>query len=183
MQPSRTFRFARLAVRGAVVLALLSLTSCGDGRNFPKAYAVKGKVLINGQPAPDCQVQLHRTSTDDLSMPVTPQAVTDKNGQFRITSYHLNDGAPEGEYVVTIERRERSGLMKQDFDGPDELAGAYGKIEKTKSLKGFVIQVGRQPLELPPFELTQSAEAKRKLEDAKKHKTFSGPIGSSDGAK
>jgi hypothetical protein len=182
MKPFRTFSLARSALFCALALATLGLASCGGGRNFPKVYPVKGKVLINGQPAADCQLQLHRT-TEDLSVAVTPQAVTDKNGQFRITSFNTNDGAPEGEYVVTITRRERSGLMKQDFDGPDELGGAYEKIEKTKGLKGFVVQVGRQPLELPPFELTQSAEAKRRLEEAKKHKSFSGPLGSSEGSK
>jgi hypothetical protein len=108
-------------------------------------------------------------------MPVTPQSVTDKSGEFSLTSFHTDDGAPEGEYVVTIEWRERSGLAKQDFEGLDRLGGAYAKVEKTKALPGFVVKVGRQPLDLPPFDLKQSAEVKRQLEEAKKHKpAFSG---------
>jgi hypothetical protein len=158
---------------------MVALASCGGGRNFPKVYPVKGKILVNGQPANDCQIYLNRTSGDSLSVPATPQAVTDKTGEFQITSYHTNDGAPEGEYVVTIEWRERSGLMKQEFEGPDQLGGAYAKAERTKGLKGFIVQVGREPLELPPFELTQSGDVKRKLEEAKKRKGASdlhGPL-------
>ena len=49
--------------------------------------------------------------------------------------------------------------------------GAYAKVEQTKGLPGFVIKVERQPLELPPFDLKQSAEVRRQLEEAKKRKT------------
>jgi hypothetical protein len=170
MQHSPTTHPARRAVRVALALAVVALASCGGGRNFPKVYPVRGKILVNGQPASDCQIYLNRTSGDALTVAATPQALTDQNGEFQITSYRTNDGAPEGEYVVTIEWRERSGVTKQEFEGPDQLGGAYAKVEKTKGLKGFVVQVGKQSLELPPFELAQSAEAKRKLEETKKRR-------------
>jgi predicted small lipoprotein YifL len=178
MQHPRTIRPIALALRVAVALAVVALAACG-GRKFPKVYPVKGKILVNGQPAKECQISFHRTSGGDPAVKVTPNGLTDQNGEFQLTSYYANDGAPEGEYVVTIEWRERSGLTKSDFDGPDQLGGAYANAEKNKGLKGFVAQVGRHPLELPPFELTQSAEAKRKLEEAKKRRpSFGGPLGS-----
>jgi hypothetical protein len=183
MRHPSTFRAPHAALRLTVALAAIALASCGGGRNFPKVYPVKGKILVNGQPAHDCQIFLSRTSAESLAVPATPQAVTDKNGEFQITSYHSNDGAPEGEYVVTIEWRERSGIMKQEFEGVDLLGGAYAKVEKTRSLPGFVVKVERQPLELPPFELTQSAEAKRKAEEAKRRRPGfdgHGPLGSGD---
>jgi predicted small lipoprotein YifL len=177
MQHPSTLR-PSLALRVAVALAVVALAACG-GRKFPKVYPVKGKILVNGQPAKECQISFHRTSGGDPAAPVTPNGLTDENGEFQLTSYLGNDGAPEGEYVVTIEWRERSGVTKSDFDGLDQLGGAYAKVEKNKGLKGFVVQVGQQPLELPPFELTQSAEAKRKLEQAKKRRPkFGGPLGS-----
>ena len=173
-----TIRPVRRVLQVAVAIAAVALTSCRGGRNFPPVYPVKGKILVNGQPANDCQIHLHRTSAEKLSMPVTPQGVTDKNGEFLLTSFHTEDGAPEGEYVVTIEWRERSGVAKQDFEGLDRLGGAYANVEITKGLPGFVIKVERQPLELPPFDLKQSAEVMRQLEEAKKRKTGpgSGPL-------
>jgi hypothetical protein len=70
--------------------------------------------------------------------------------------------------VVTVEWRERSGLLKNNYEGIDRLDGVYAKVENTRARPGFVVQVGRQPLELPPFQLTQSPEAKRKHEEWKK---------------
>lgn len=177
MQHPCTFRPVALALRLAVGLAMVALAACGGGRNLPKVYPVKGKILVNGQPAKECQIWFHPTAGGDPASRTTPHGLTDQSGEFQVTSYYGNDGAAEGEYVVTIEWRERSGLAKAEFDGPDQLGEAYAKVEKTKALKGFVVQVGRQPLDLPPFELTQSAEAKRKLEEAKKRKpSFGGPL-------
>ncbi len=177
MQHPSPLRPVAFALRVAVALVLVGLAACG-GRTVPKVYPVKGKVLVNGQPAKECQITFHRTTPGDPSFPATPGGLTDENGVFQITSYQANDGAAEGEYVVTIEWRERSGLTKSDFDGPDQLGGAYANREKNKALKGFVVQVGRQPVELPAFELVQSAEAKRKLEEAKRRRpSFSGPLG------
>jgi hypothetical protein len=177
MPSPRRFPFAVPAARAAAAFALLAITSCGEGK-FPKTYPVKGKVLVDGQPAKDCQVSLHRVSGGALSPPATPNGLTDENGEFQLTSYAANDGAPEGEYVVTIEWRERSGIAQADFDGPDRLGGDYANIEKNKTLKGFSVQVAKQALTLPPFELTQSTQAKRKLDEAKKKRpTFGGPLG------
>jgi hypothetical protein len=166
-----------LATRIAFAFAMIAVTSCGDGK-YPKTHAVKGKVLVDGQPAKDCQVSFHRLSGPQLATPATPSGVTDDNGVFQLTSYVAEDGAPEGEYVVKIEWRERSGITKSDFDGPDRLGGDYANLEKNKAAKGFVVQVGKQSLELPPFELTQSPQAKRKLDEAKKKRpNFGGPLG------
>jgi hypothetical protein len=167
-----------LALRVVVVLLGVTLAACAS-RKFPTVYPVHGKILVNGRPATDCQIAFHRTSEGNKAFPATPNGLTGSTGEFELTSYNAGDGAAEGEYVVTIEWRERSGLTKSDFDGPDRLGGAYARVEKNKRLKGFVVQVGRQPLVLPPFVLTQSAEAKRKLEESRKRRpSFSGPLGS-----
>jgi hypothetical protein len=167
MQPLCSTYPVRRGLRAVIAVTLLILASCGKSQ-FHKVYPVKGKVLVNGKPAFECMVHLNRTFDDDHPRRVSPYALTDEKGEFQVTSYITHDGAPEGEYVVTIEWRERSGLLKNNFEGIDRLDGAYAKVEKTKTLPGFVIKVGRAPLELPPFELTQSAEAKRKHEEWKK---------------
>jgi hypothetical protein len=178
MQHSHTLYLARLAFRVAVAAALVTLASCGDSRANHKVYPVKGKILVNNQPAAECLIVLNRTFEQEN--PVTPQGRTNENGEFQITTYFANDGAPEGEYVVTFEWRDRSGVTKQDFDGPDQLGGAYAKVEQTKALPGFVIKVERKALELPPFDLTQSTQAKKQYDEAKKRPSLGGPLGGSD---
>jgi hypothetical protein len=153
----------------AVASAVLVLAGCGKSE-FHKVYPVTGKILVDGLPAAECIIYLNRTFDDDHPRRVSPYAVTEANGEFQITSYITNDGAPEGEYVVTIEWRERSGLLKNNFEGIDRLDGVYAKVGTNKALPGFVIKVPREPLELPVFNLTQSAEAKRKHEAWKKRK-------------
>src|SRR5207248_7355008 len=183
MQNPGTFRPVSLALRVFLSLTAGALASCGDSRNFPKVYPVKGTILVNGQPANECQIYLNRTFEDNHPFRARPQGLTNQNGEYQITSFYANDGAPEGEYIVTIEWRERSGLTKQDFEGVDQLGGAYARTEKTKGLPGFIVKVERKPLELPPFNLTQSADLKRKLEEAKKRRPAfdgKGPLGSSD---
>jgi hypothetical protein len=168
MQPPRTFSPVHLVLRLAVAAALVAFVACSSGRAVHKVYPVKGKILVNGKPANECKIYLNRTFDD--KNPVMPTGLTNESGEFQITSYDTNDGAPEGKYVVTIEWRERSGLTKMDYDGPDRLGGAYAKVESTKGLPGFTVQVERQPQELPPFELKQSADAQRRLEEAKKRR-------------
>jgi hypothetical protein len=170
MPQSCTPRLVCQALRVVVALSLLGLVACGDSRGYPKVYPVKGKILVNGQPANDCQIYLNRTAGGDPQAPqVKPQAATNENGEFQLTSYNANDGAPEGEYVVTIEWRDRVGLMKA-AEGVDQLDGVYATVDKTKGLPGFLIKVERKPLELPPFDLKQSPEAKRKAEEARKRR-------------
>lgn len=166
----------RQAPRALAAVACCLLASCGNPSVVHKVYPVKGKILVNGQPANECQILLNRNYED--KHPVTPMAMTNENGEFEITTYYAKDGAPEGEYIATITWRERSGLMKGEFEGVDRLDGAYATTEKTKNLPGFVVKVERQPVVLPTFELKQSAVAKRRAEDAKKQKMdFHGPLG------
>ena len=158
--PNLRRTLVRLSVFSLAVLAV----SCG-GDDFHKVYPVKGKILVDGKPVKDCMISLNRTFDDTSDRKVYPYGVTDDNGEFQITSYVTGDGVPEGEYIVTIEWRERSGLLKNNFDGPDRLDGAYANKEQNRTKPGFLIKVGRESLELPPFQLTQSAAAKRKAEE------------------
>ena len=171
-------RRALIALRCAVAVVTLSLMGCGgSGPNFPKVHEIKGTVLVNGQPAQDVQVTLNRISTEKLAVPTVPRGVTDPKGEFLITSYNADDGAPDGDYVVTIEWREATGIMKKDFDGVDRLGGAYSKVDKNKGTPGFAIKVEGKPQELPPFKLTQSAEAKARADAGKKGGLdFKGPM-------
>lgn len=132
----------------AAALCLL-LPACGKGRK--PCYPVTGKVLVDGKPAPDAFVHFHPVeAAADPADRVSPFAMVDDKGRFALSSYVSNDGAPEGEYIVTFEWRERSGLMKNNFEGPDRLKGAYVDPKKSK----YKVQIKPEPNELPTFELT-----------------------------
>src|SRR5262245_26752817 len=124
MQSPLQIRPFPAAIRAAVALAVVAVAGCG-GSKFPTVYPVKGKITVNGQPAKECQISFHRTTEGDKNFPATPRGLTDDKGEFQLTSYNLNDGAAEGEYVVTIEWRERSGVAGGEFGGADQLGGEF----------------------------------------------------------
>jgi hypothetical protein len=151
------------------LLLVLPLLTAGCGKDdFQKVYPVTGKVLVDGQPAADCMVFLHRTFDDPHPRKVVPFAVTGPDGGFAVTSYLTGDGAPEGEYVVGIEWRTRSGILLNNYEGPDLLGGAYADKAANKAKPGFVVTVGRGPVELPPFDLKLTPEEKKRFDDRKK---------------
>lgn len=123
---------------------------CGGGRKA--CYPVTGTVIVDTKPAPDALVQFHSHDPADHDGPnrVLATAMTDEAGKFRLSTYAAADGVPAGEYTVTVTWRERSGLLKNQFDGPDRLKGRFALKEKSE----LRATVGRGPTELPPFQLS-----------------------------
>ncbi|MDB5313218.1 MAG: hypothetical protein JWO38_7420 [Gemmataceae bacterium] len=87
-------------VRTAVVVVLLGVISCGGPRQKP-TYPTDGKLLISGQPVGNVTVFLNPLNSPDPEL-TRAYATTKSDGTFSLTTYAAYDGAPEGEYVVTI---------------------------------------------------------------------------------
>jgi hypothetical protein len=122
-------RLARSAGPIAVAVLAAMLSSCGDGR--VKVYPVHGKVVDEkGKPAAGATVMFH---------PVTPPGhnveaaagTADEAGEYRLTTYNAGDGAPAGEYVVTVTWPEP---RKSPFGPPpkDLLCGKYADRQASK---------------------------------------------------
>jgi hypothetical protein len=84
----------------AALLLSVALLTPGCSRGTRKVYPVRGQVLVGGWPAARASIAFHPvgTAADDLR----PTAQTDDQGYFTLTSYAAGDGAPEGEYAVTV---------------------------------------------------------------------------------
>ena len=106
---------------------------------------VRGKVTVDGAPKKDLWVTLH---PKDTSITMRPRGQTDAKGNFRITTYTGGDGAPPGEYNITIEWLT---YIKRDSDwgGPDKLKNQYNDPATTP----FHVTVEDDPIDLPVFEL------------------------------
>jgi hypothetical protein len=145
MQPPVTRR-GFLLLGGS--LGLLCGISCGPRRR--KLYPVRGKVLFEGQPAEGALVTLHALDASD-PMEVAPRAYVQAGGSFAIGTYASGDGAPAGEYKVSVvwlppDARERA--LSGSF--PTKLPASYSD-PKTSGLRG---EVKEQPNEWPAFQLT-----------------------------
>jgi uncharacterized protein (TIGR03000 family) len=109
----------------------------------PKLYPVHGRVVVDGKPAGGAVVALAPT---DAAMTDRPAAVTKEDGSFALATFKDNDGAPAGEYVVTVVWPTKAdGAARPE----DRLKNRYGDATKS-SLRATVKP---QDNELPPLEL------------------------------
>src|SRR5262249_8629828 len=83
-------------------LTLLVLTACVGCSNQPHArvYPVHGQVLLNGKPLSDAIVSFH--AREGTVFDTFPTAHTDADGKFSLTCYETGDGAPQGDYTISV---------------------------------------------------------------------------------
>jgi hypothetical protein len=132
----------RLALFFCLSFCAVSCQSSKYGDHPP--YPAKGQVLVNGQPAKGVMVIFHHVG-DWGDKTIVPQGLTDDEGRFVLATYGVEDGAPAGDYKVTIEwpafRRKKSA--------PDKLGGRFAKAETS----GLTAHIESSDNELPPFDL------------------------------
>jgi hypothetical protein len=106
-------------MRLAVVLCALTvfLSGCGsDG--FDPPVPVSGKVTLSGKAVDGATVTfLSKAGLRSAS------GNTDKDGNFKLTCVNTDDGAPPGDYVVTIAKQESKGGGSASVDIS---SGSYG---------------------------------------------------------
>jgi hypothetical protein len=140
LSPGRCRRpLSFLALAGVVLLS-----GCGQGGRKP-VYPARGQVFDgNNKPAAGALVIFHPVGDDD---PNKPRGYVDDKGNFTLTTYEEGDGAPEGEYVVTVEWRPKK-KTPYDPEPPDKLQGRYAN-RKTSRLRATVEK--RQQNEIKPL--------------------------------
>jgi hypothetical protein len=116
----------------SVLVSALLLASCNK-HHRKVVYPVHGQVFDNkDKPAAGAMVVFHPVggAPDDIDK---PRAFVADDGSFALTTYEKDDGAPEGEYVVTIEWRPKSA---NPFDAkkmqPDHLKGRYSDVKRSR---------------------------------------------------
>lgn len=115
-------RFVRLTL---VAVAVCAAAGCGRGRKA--VYPVQGSLVdsegkpIAGATVFFCPVENYFDNHDK------PGGFSDKDGKFTLTTYDNGDGAPAGDYVVTVEWRVPGGDVprKKAQPFPDRLKGKF----------------------------------------------------------
>ncbi|MCC7425192.1 MAG: hypothetical protein IT428_33395 [Planctomycetaceae bacterium] len=62
---------------------------------------MRGELFVDGKPAEHAAIAFHPVNRTEWAS-ATSRGVVDREGRFTLTTYAVNDGAPEGEYVVTV---------------------------------------------------------------------------------
>ena len=137
-------RFGGKALAALSIGLAVSLTGCNDEEVRLPTYKVSGKVVRNGTGVANATVVFHANRTE-LGL-VKPRAITTSDGSFEMTTYEASDGAPFGEYEVSVEQ----WLTDKPDEGPrNRLPTALGNPAKS-GLKAIVAATENV---LKPFEL------------------------------
>ena len=119
-----------------LLLPLLALFGCGGGSiEPPKTVLVSGTVVKAKKGVDGVRLTFH-PQFDAGPIKWLPSATTDKGGKFALSTGAPNNGAPPGEYKVTITWEEFARPGTEDSPntpgtGKDRLRGAYASAEKT----------------------------------------------------
>jgi hypothetical protein len=115
---------------------------------MPPCVAVKGKVVKkNGQPCAGAFVVFHPGKGLDVEMGQRrPFAYAGDDGSFELTTFKEKDGAPAGEYGVTVVwevKAKDAGPKIGEFNSApsDALEGRYGNPRQPK-LNATVVKAG-----------------------------------------
>ena len=137
-----------LAIAGLVGVALLAGCGSSEPGRVP-VFKAAGKITFNNQPLEGAFLVLHpkvATTTPDVPKPT---ALVKPDGSFEPTTFNSADGAPAGEYVVTVEWRKLVNVGGDWTPGPNLLPPKYSN----PATSDLVIQVAEGSNELPPITL------------------------------
>lgn len=127
-----------------LALLTLRLPACSRKEKGPPLYPVRGQVFVQGKPAVKADVFFHPLVNRDPRAP-HPHARVNASGAFQAGTRRANDGAPAGEYAVTI-----VWTPAEDVEDPPDLLGGRYRDPETSPLR---VQVQEKTNELPPFNL------------------------------
>jgi hypothetical protein len=128
------------------VVILLGAGCSGNSTNAP-TWPVEGQVLFDGKPPVGAQVVFHSAGNNGAGS-LHPSGLVDGNGKFKLTTYAANDGAPEGDYVVTLEW----WVSQNDQPAVNRLPARYQQPKRS----GLHAKIAAgAPNSLPTFKLTR----------------------------
>lgn len=122
----------RIVLLGLVLVCLAA--GCEQKRpGEVPVYPVTGRVTFRGEPMTNAVLTLFPADNPSV-WALKPRGYADQNGVYEVTTYERNDGAPLGEYIVTMWWPEADYDPKALENGnePDRLMRAYFDPTKSK---------------------------------------------------
>lgn len=147
---SRDFRL----ISRTVLVIIVGLNGGGCGSSTTKELAtfpVTGLIKVNGKSPERAEIRLKpRVPLEDPKRrSVEPYAIVESDGSFQVSTYQDGDGAPPGEYAVTVIWPEITVEGGEEVYGRDRLGHAFADPRKPV----VTIEVIEGENEIPNIEL------------------------------
>jgi hypothetical protein len=98
--------------------------------NRKPVHPVQGKVFFEGTPTPNAVVTFYLLDKDSKRFARAADGMVEADGSFTLSAYVANDGAPAGDYAVTVVWWSPM-VDPEGKAGPNLLPGRYAKPETT----------------------------------------------------
>ncbi|MBM3995038.1 MAG: DUF4198 domain-containing protein [Planctomycetes bacterium] len=135
-----------------IAAVLAGLVGCSPA-GVP-THPVHGEIYYRGRPVAEAIVVFHPLG-DNPATAIKPMAHTDAQGRFTLTTLTPGDGAPPGDYAITVELREAVLVGEEKTrTGQSLLAKRYSSPDK--SPLRFRVMPGDNTV--PRIEVTDSAK-------------------------
>lgn len=126
-----------------VTLVMVLLASCAQ-EGHPPLHPVHGQAFFHKKPATEAVIVLRPVSPGPLQNTL-PHGTVGPDGSFQIETYMANDGAPVGEYIVTVTWPHTRTEPTGDLVTIDRLKGRFA--DPAQSRWKIVVQEGSNTLE------------------------------------
>jgi hypothetical protein len=145
----------RRVVEAAVLSVVAAFAGCSDEGPKVPVFPVKGVVQFEGEPAVGAFLAFHPKAPAKPGQDVPrSSAQVQKDGSFELTTYTQGDGAPAGEYAVTVQWTKPILQGKDPVPGPNVIPAIYATPDTTP----LRITVKEGPNQLEPFAITKSVK-------------------------
>src|SRR5437870_3229905 len=131
-----------------MLIVSFACTSCSGNKSQP-VFPVSGKVYFEGQPATGALVVFHSLGQSELKE-AKPRAVVEEDGSFRVTTYAAKDGAPPGDYAISIAWKRKTVKNPRGKGTPRKMATNFPERYQDPKTSGLVVHIRQEANELPP---------------------------------
>jgi hypothetical protein len=137
--------------RAVIVSFLTFIPGCGDSAALPTVdfvrVPVNGRVVMGRKPVAGAIVEFEPRFDWNPDLP-KPRAISEADGSFELGTVMTGDGAPAGEYGVSIASPATNGSVVIDHKFADA------------AMSGLKATVQPQPTKLPDFVVTKASGGK-----------------------
>jgi hypothetical protein len=114
----------------AILGLALVCAGCAKNNGRVPVFPVQGQVLLNGKPVPHAFVVFHPVA-DSPHTELRPRAHAEDDGTFSLSTYDNSDGAPAGDYLVTVQAY-RAQTENDNGSSTNLLPAAYANPATSK---------------------------------------------------